>query len=85
MTITVDIVRPDIAVVTRAPSLLARMLFRRTGEDRTARRVLVITGGFRWIWDDSSERVDDATCAAIERAALDLRRQQLRHALEPPS
>lgn len=85
MAIDVELLAPGRAMVFRSPSLLARILLGRRASARGARQVLVVTGGYRWVYDDTTTRVDPCepeVVAALDSAARTAR--SMRQVLEPP-
>lgn len=85
MSLHVELLRSDLAEVICTPSLLRRILFHKQETVRFAVRVLVITGGFGWSWDDTQKSVEPNVLAAIERAVREARRPNtFRTASEPP-
>ena len=85
--IIIELLAPGRAIVFREPSLLARVLLGRASSARSVREVLVITGGWKWAYDDTSHRVEYVepdVVAALERAVRDERRPRMFRALEPP-
>lgn len=82
--IHVELIHATLARVTTEPSLLARIVLGRRLTERYAVRLPAISGGFRWLYDDTSKAVEPTVLAAISEAEHEQRRPVLRRAVEPP-
>lgn len=68
MTVDVEMLARDSALVITTPSLLRRILFGERTGPRVAVRLTLIRGGVRWVYEDSGRVVSSAVLAAIEEA-----------------
>lgn len=74
MKVYVELVRSDLAEVIETPPLWRRIFLREQERHAFAVRVLVVTGGYRWVYDHTGKPVDPETQRAIDKAVRASRR-----------